>query len=176
MALIPPHYLDAVVAIGVGDDPEERKWIGTGVLLWPVIRRNRRGQNRYFICLTKVWRIRNYSRDVTSEKSGRRSLPQQGKLSRHRSVGGHQSVKVGAASQGPVVVVPAIPVEAVAARPPEALAQDRHPLPGQGKQFHPRWTGRQQEEGDEGLAVEWIGDVLVQLDVIRQPDQLLCHH
>ena len=43
MALIPPHYLDAVVAIGVGDDPEERKWIGTGFLLWPVIRRKRRG-------------------------------------------------------------------------------------------------------------------------------------
>ncbi len=32
MALIPPHFLDAVVAIGVGDDPNQRQWIGTGFL------------------------------------------------------------------------------------------------------------------------------------------------
>ena len=30
MALIPAGYLNAVVAIGVGDVPERRKWIGTG--------------------------------------------------------------------------------------------------------------------------------------------------
>lgn len=32
MALIPPQFLDAVVAIGVGDDPDKRKWIGSGFL------------------------------------------------------------------------------------------------------------------------------------------------
>ena len=32
MALIPPHFLDAVVAIGVGDKPDKRQWIGTGFL------------------------------------------------------------------------------------------------------------------------------------------------
>ena len=72
MALIPPHYLDAVVAIGVGDDPEERKWIGTGFLYGLLSGVNAGGPNRHFICLTtnahvlcnksKVWRIRNYSR------------------------------------------------------------------------------------------------------------------
>ena len=32
MALIPPFFLDAVVALGVGDDPAKRRWIGTGFL------------------------------------------------------------------------------------------------------------------------------------------------
>ena len=32
MALIPPQYLDTVVAVGVGDDPAKRDWIGTGFL------------------------------------------------------------------------------------------------------------------------------------------------
>ncbi len=32
MALIPPSFLDAVTAIGVGDDPAKRQWIGTGFL------------------------------------------------------------------------------------------------------------------------------------------------
>jgi S1-C subfamily serine protease len=32
MALIPPFFLDAVVALGVGDDPTKRRWIGTGFL------------------------------------------------------------------------------------------------------------------------------------------------
>jgi len=32
MALIPPRFLDTVVAIGFGDDPEKRRWIGTGLL------------------------------------------------------------------------------------------------------------------------------------------------
>jgi hypothetical protein len=30
MALLPPSWLDAVVAIGVGDIPDQRRWIGTG--------------------------------------------------------------------------------------------------------------------------------------------------
>jgi hypothetical protein len=32
MALIPPFFLDTVVAIGVGDDPAARRWIGTGFI------------------------------------------------------------------------------------------------------------------------------------------------
>ncbi|MHB8792553.1 MAG: S1 family peptidase [Thermoleophilia bacterium] len=30
MALLPPHYLDAVVALGIGPTAKERRWIGTG--------------------------------------------------------------------------------------------------------------------------------------------------
>ena len=33
MALLPPYFLDTVVAIGVGDNPEERRWIGTGFIV-----------------------------------------------------------------------------------------------------------------------------------------------
>jgi len=32
MALLPPFYLDTVVAIGVGSDPAKRHWIGTWFL------------------------------------------------------------------------------------------------------------------------------------------------
>lgn len=32
MALLPPFFLDTVVAIGVGDDAAHRKWIGTGFI------------------------------------------------------------------------------------------------------------------------------------------------
>lgn len=32
MALLPPFFLDTVVAIGIGDDPAKRQWIGTGFL------------------------------------------------------------------------------------------------------------------------------------------------
>jgi hypothetical protein len=32
MALLPPFFLDTVVAIGVGEDPSTRQWIGTGFL------------------------------------------------------------------------------------------------------------------------------------------------
>ena len=32
MALIPPFFLDTIVAIGIGDDPSTRSWIGTGFL------------------------------------------------------------------------------------------------------------------------------------------------
>ena len=33
MSLLPPFYLDTVVAIGVGDDQATRKWIGTGFIV-----------------------------------------------------------------------------------------------------------------------------------------------
>ena len=32
MARLPPFFLDAVVALGTGDDPGKRSWIGTGFL------------------------------------------------------------------------------------------------------------------------------------------------
>jgi hypothetical protein len=32
MSLLPPFFLDAVTAIGVGDDPATRQWVGTGFL------------------------------------------------------------------------------------------------------------------------------------------------
>ena len=32
MPLLPPNYLDCVVAIGVGRDAQKRKWVGTGFL------------------------------------------------------------------------------------------------------------------------------------------------
>jgi hypothetical protein len=32
MALLPPFYLDTVVALGVGSDPSKRRWVGTGFL------------------------------------------------------------------------------------------------------------------------------------------------
>lgn len=32
MALLPSFFLDAVNALGVGDDPAKRSWIGTGFL------------------------------------------------------------------------------------------------------------------------------------------------
>jgi hypothetical protein len=37
MALLPPIYLDAVVAIGFGDDPKNRSWIGTGFIFGQLI-------------------------------------------------------------------------------------------------------------------------------------------
>jgi S1-C subfamily serine protease len=33
MALLPPFFLDTVVAIGAGDDSATRKWIGTGFII-----------------------------------------------------------------------------------------------------------------------------------------------
>lgn len=32
MALLPPFFLDTIVAIGVGDDPAKRRWIATGFI------------------------------------------------------------------------------------------------------------------------------------------------
>jgi len=32
VALLPPTFLDTVVAIGVGDDPERRRWLATGFI------------------------------------------------------------------------------------------------------------------------------------------------
>ncbi|MGH8615933.1 MAG: S1 family peptidase [Gammaproteobacteria bacterium] len=37
MALLPPFFLDTVVAIGAGGDPAKRRWIGTGFLFGKLI-------------------------------------------------------------------------------------------------------------------------------------------
>lgn len=37
MALLPPFYLDSVVALGVGDDAADRRWIGTGFIYGSLI-------------------------------------------------------------------------------------------------------------------------------------------
>lgn len=37
MALLPPYFLNAVVALGVGDDPSKRQWIGTGFIFGHLI-------------------------------------------------------------------------------------------------------------------------------------------
>ena len=51
MALIPPHFLDTVVAIGFGDDPEKRRWVGTGFLYGLFSHSDAEGRDAYFICL-----------------------------------------------------------------------------------------------------------------------------
>lgn len=51
MALLPLFFLDAVVAIGVGDDPAKRNWSGTG-FLYGVLDRNSDEKNKsYFVSL-----------------------------------------------------------------------------------------------------------------------------
>ena len=50
MALIPPFFLDTVVAIGVGDDPSQRKWIGTG-FLYGLLSDNKDGEKGYLTFL-----------------------------------------------------------------------------------------------------------------------------
>ena len=51
MALIPPFFLNTVVAIGVGDDPNERHWIGTGFLLGRFLDELPDNKKRYQILL-----------------------------------------------------------------------------------------------------------------------------
>ena len=66
MALLPPWSLDAVVAVGVDDTPNKRRWIGTGFLygLWqePNDEGQGRGYRTYIVTnahvlrgLTNVW-------------------------------------------------------------------------------------------------------------------------
>ena len=97
---------------------------------------------------------------------------QQGELARQDAVDGLQSVKVDAAGQGAAFAVLGIPAEAVIAGLLRPLAQDRHPLPGHRKQFQAHRTRFRQEVGEDGLAVERIGRVLLQLGFIGQADQL----
>lgn len=55
MALLPPFYLDSVIAIGLGDDAKERKWIGTGFIYGNLIPKNKaEDRDKY-----KLWLITN---------------------------------------------------------------------------------------------------------------------
>ncbi len=55
MALLPPFFLDTVVAIGVGDNPAERRWIGTGFLFGKFVEKvPDKNENRY-----QFWLITN---------------------------------------------------------------------------------------------------------------------
>jgi S1-C subfamily serine protease len=51
MALLPPFFLDAVVAIGVGDDPANRTWIGTGFLYGALDKDSSPSNKSYFVFL-----------------------------------------------------------------------------------------------------------------------------
>src|SRR5690606_32877967 len=51
MALLPPFFLDAVVAIGVGDDPTKRSWIGTGFLYGKLTPKSNANSKSYYVFL-----------------------------------------------------------------------------------------------------------------------------
>lgn len=51
MALLPPFFLDAVIALGVGDDPKERRWIGTGFLYGALDKSSPQENRSYFVFL-----------------------------------------------------------------------------------------------------------------------------
>lgn len=51
MALLPPFYLDAVVALGVGDDPAQRKWMGTGFLYGALAKNSDPTNKSYYVFL-----------------------------------------------------------------------------------------------------------------------------
>ena len=55
MALLPPFFLETVVAIGVGNDPNKRHWIGTGFLFGKVVDTTVQITDRKY----KVWLITN---------------------------------------------------------------------------------------------------------------------
>ena len=54
MALIPPFFLDTVVAIGIGDNPNNRHWIGTGFIYGNLAGKNDDGGSQY-----RTWLITN---------------------------------------------------------------------------------------------------------------------
>jgi S1-C subfamily serine protease len=51
MALLPPFFLDAVVALGFGDDPEKRNWVGTGFLYGVLEKKSDEKNKSYFVFL-----------------------------------------------------------------------------------------------------------------------------
>jgi S1-C subfamily serine protease len=51
MTLLPPFFLDAVVAIGVGDDPANRTWIGTAFLYGALEKSSSPSNKSYFVFL-----------------------------------------------------------------------------------------------------------------------------
>lgn len=54
MALLPPFFLDTVVAIGIGDDPNNRHWVGTGFIYGDFAGKNDGGTSQY-----RTWLITN---------------------------------------------------------------------------------------------------------------------
>jgi hypothetical protein len=55
MALLPPFYLDSVVAIGVGDDVTKRQWIGTGFIYGNLIARAKPDSGKRY----NLWLVTN---------------------------------------------------------------------------------------------------------------------
>lgn len=55
MALLPPFFLDSVVAIGIEDDPFKRQWIGTGFLFGKVVDDSLEQDKRQY----KIWLVTN---------------------------------------------------------------------------------------------------------------------
>ncbi len=55
MALLPPFFLDTVAAIGIGDDPAHRTWIGTGFLFGKLVDPAAANDKRRW----RVWLITN---------------------------------------------------------------------------------------------------------------------
>jgi hypothetical protein len=51
MALLPPFFLDSVVALGVGDDPAKRSWIGTGFLYGALDTKSDPKNKNYYVFL-----------------------------------------------------------------------------------------------------------------------------
>ena len=51
LALLPPFFLDAVVALGVGDDPAQRMWIGTGFLYGALVKKGDPNNKSYYVFL-----------------------------------------------------------------------------------------------------------------------------
>ncbi len=49
MALIPPHFFDCVIAIGVRENSDHIKWIGTGTLIGRLFRKVSEGESEYHI-------------------------------------------------------------------------------------------------------------------------------
>jgi len=57
MALLPPFFLDTVVAIGIGDDPNNRHWIGTGFIYGNLVPSD--GKTQKNIKSYRLWLITN---------------------------------------------------------------------------------------------------------------------
>lgn len=55
MALLPPFFLDSVVALGVGDDTKSRRWIGTGFIYGNLIANGAAAQDKRY----NLWLMTN---------------------------------------------------------------------------------------------------------------------
>jgi hypothetical protein len=55
MSLLPPFYLHTVAAIGIGDDPDKRSWIGTGFLIGILIETKEKTSEKAW----RIWMVTN---------------------------------------------------------------------------------------------------------------------